>query len=96
MAERSRLLMDWRPSLMMDGTEAKSLFKRTSLAERRAASEPSPIAMEQSASFMARISLTPSPVMATVLPCFFKALMRCFFSVGVTRVKMLYSLTSFA
>lgn len=51
---------------MMLGTAEKSEFKRTSLAERRAASEPSPMAIEQSASFMARISLTPSPVMATV------------------------------
>ena len=73
---------------MMAGTDSNSEFKRTSLAERRAASEPSPMAIEQSASFMARMSLTPSPVMATVFPCFLRAMMRCFFSVGVTRVKM--------
>ena len=79
MAERSRLLIDWRPSAMMLGTPAKSLSKRTSLADLLAASEPSPMAMEQSASFMARISLTPSPVMATVLPCFLRARMRDFF-----------------
>ena len=73
---------------MIDGTAEKSEFRRTSLAERRAASEPSPMAIEQSASFMARMSFTPSPVMATVLPCFFKALMSCFFSFGLTRAKM--------
>ena len=80
----------------MEGTAAKSLFKSTILADLLAASEPSPIAMEQSASFMAKISLTPSPVMATVLPCFLKALMRLFFWVGVTRAKMVLSLTSLA
>lgn len=73
---------------MMLGTAEKSEFKRTSLALRRAASEPSPMAMEQSASFIARISLTPSPVMATVLPCFLRALTSCFFWLGVTRVKI--------
>ena len=81
---------------MMDGTAEKSEFRRTSLAERRAASEPSPIAMEQSASFMAKMSLTPSPVMATVFPCFLRALMRLDFCFGVTRAKMPYSLTSFS
>ncbi len=88
-AERSRLLIDWRPSAMTLGTPAKSLFKRTSFAARRAASEPSPMAIEQSASFMARISFTPSPVIATVFPCFFRALTRDFFWAGLTRVKML-------
>ena len=92
--ERSRLLMDWRPSSIIEGTASKSEFKRTSLLARRAASLPSPMARETSASFIAKISLTPSPVIATVLPCFLKALMRSFFSAGVTRVKMLYSLTS--
>lgn len=58
---------------MIAGTDSNSEFKRTNLAERRAASEPSPIAIEQSASFMASISLTPSPVMATVFPCFLRA-----------------------
>ena len=77
--ERSRLLMDWRPSSMMLGTAEKSELRRTILAERRAASEPSPMARLTSASFMARISLTPSPVMATVLPCFLRALIRSFF-----------------
>ena len=71
------------------GTAAKSELRRTSLAERRAASEPSPIAIEQSASFMARISLTPSPVIATVLPCFLRARTRDFFWAGLTRVKIL-------
>ena len=77
--ERSRLLMDWRPSSIMLGTEEKSEPKRTILALRRAASEPSPMARLTSASFMARISLTPSPVIATVFPCFLKAWIRDFF-----------------
>ena len=64
---------------MMLGTAAKSEFKSTSLALRRAASEPSPIARLTSASFMAKISLTPSPVIATVLPCFLSARIRDFF-----------------
>lgn len=89
MAERSKLLIDWRPSSIMLGTAEKSESRRTSLALRRAASEPSPIAMEQSASFMAKISLTPSPVIATVRPCLFRAEMSCFFCEGVTRVKIL-------
>ena len=74
---------------MIDGTESKSEFKRTILLARRAASEPSPIARLTSASFMARISLTPSPVIATVFPCFLRALIRDFFSDGVTLVKIL-------
>lgn len=92
--ERSRLLIDWRPSSIIEGTESKSEFRRTSFEARRAASLPSPIASETSASFMAKISLTPSPVMATVFPCFLKALMSSFFWSGLTRVKMLYSLTN--
>ncbi len=86
--ERSRLLMDWRPSSIILGTASKPESKRTNLAARRAASEPSPIASETSASFMAKISFTPSPVMATVFPCFLRAMMRSFFSAGVTRVKI--------
>lgn len=73
---------------MMEGTPPKSESRRTILAERRAASAPSPMARLTSASFMANISLTPSPVMATVLPCFLKASMSCFFWAGLTRVKM--------
>ena len=79
---------------MIEGTDSKPESRRTSLALRLAASEPSPMAILTSASFIARMSLTPSPVMATVLPCFLRASMRCFFSVGLTRVKMVYSLTS--
>ena len=83
------MLIVWRPSSIIDGTAEKSEFKRTSLAERRAASEPSPIAIEQSASVMARISLTPSPVIATVFPCFLRASISYFFSFGLTRAKIL-------
>ena len=79
---------------MIDGTDSKPEFRRTNLDARRAASEPSPIAIETSDSFMANISLTPAPVMATVLACFLRASMRCFFSVGLTRVKIVYSLTN--
>ena len=37
-AERSRLLMDWRPSVIMLGTAAKSESRRTSLDDLLAAS----------------------------------------------------------
>ncbi len=73
---------------MMLGTASKPESRSTNLAARRAASEPSPMARETSASFMARMSLTPSPVIATVFPCFLRAMMRSFFSAGVTRVKI--------
>ena len=52
-----------------------------------AASLPEAIATEQSASFMARMSLTPSPVIATVWPAFCIACTSFCFCAGVTRPK---------
>ena len=54
------------------------------------ASLPDATVIEQSDSFIARISLTPSPVMATVCPAFFNALTRMAFCSGVTRPNTLY------
>ena len=44
----------------------------------------------QSASFMARISFTPSPVMATVCPLFWSEWIKSCFCLGVTRPKTVY------
>ena len=51
----------------------KSESISTSWAALDAASLPEAMATEQSASRKARISLTPSPVIPTVFPCFFNA-----------------------
>ena len=81
------LLMTCRPSATMDGMEAKSESSSTSLEICEAAWLPEAIAMPQSASFSARTSLTPSPVMATVWPAPFRALTSASFCWGVTRPK---------
>ena len=73
LAERWILFTTLRPSITTDGILEKSLSKRTSCATCDAASLPDAIAILQSASFNASTSLTPSPVMATVLPCAFSA-----------------------
>ena len=49
-----------------------------------ATSLPSAIAIEQSASLSARVSLTPSPVIATTLPLFLSAFTMVYFCSGVT------------
>ena len=65
-AERSRLFMERLPSATTLGIEEKLLSKSTSELTFFAASEPDAIATEQSASFSASTSFTPSPVIATV------------------------------
>ena len=65
-AERSMLFMTLLPSATTDGMAAKLDSSRTICETWLAASEPEAIAMEQSASFSASTSFTPSPVMATV------------------------------
>ena len=65
-AARVILLITRRPSSTTKGREAKSAFSRVSCAACFAASAPPAMAMEQSAVFKAGISLTPSPVMATL------------------------------
>ena len=79
--------MERRPSATTAGMEAKSLSTSTISATLRAASDPAAIATEQSASFSARTSFTPSPVMATVWPRALSATTRSRFCWGVTRPK---------
>jgi len=50
------------------------------------------MAIEHSAFFIARMSLTPSPVMATFLPVACNASTSCFFCSGFTRPKNLVGL----
>ena len=92
--ERCKLLMERRPSWTTTGMEAKLESSSTRLETVRAASLPEAMAMEQSASFRASTSLTPSPVMATVCPWAFRALTKLSFCWGVTRPKTEYSFTA--
>ena len=71
-AMRAMLLTTRRPSKRISGTSLKSELSKTRLATCRVAGSPSAMAMEQSASRNARISLTPSPVIAVVCPAFFR------------------------
>ena len=68
LAERWMLLTTRRPSSTTSGIRAKSDSSSTTCALCAAASLPDAIATLQSASFIARMSFTPSPVMATVCP----------------------------
>ena len=92
--DRCRLLMDCRPSCTTRGMEAKLESSSTRLDTVRAASLPEAMATEQSASFRASTSLTPSPVMATVWPSAFRALTKASFCWGVTRPNTAYSFTA--
>ena len=94
LAERSTLLTTRLPSQTTEGICAKSESSRTTCAACEAASLPDAIATLQSASFMARISLTPSPVIATVCLSFWSACTNCCFCFGVTLPKTVYSLTA--
>ena len=87
LAERSMLLTTRRPSSTTSGMRAKSESSSTTCAACAAASLPDAIATEQSASFIARMSLTPSPVMATVCPAACMARTSFCFCAGVTRPK---------
>ena len=60
------LLITRRPSATTAGMDAKFESISTIFATCRAASLPEAIAIEQSASFSASTSFTPSPVIATV------------------------------
>ena len=81
------LLMTCLPSFTTFGSDEKLDFKSTSFEIDLATSLPSAIAIEQSASFKARVSLTPSPVIATTLPLFFSAFIIVYFCSGVTLPK---------
>ena len=94
LAERWTLLTTLRPSITTDGICAKSESNKTTWAAWAAASLPELNATLQSASLSASISLTPSPVIATVCPCFFNEFTICFFCLGVTRPNTVYFLTA--
>ena len=68
LAERSMLFTTLLPSITTDGIQAKLESNKTSCDACAAASLPDAIAILQSASFSARTSFTPSPVIATVFP----------------------------
>ena len=73
------LLITLLPSETTLGIESKLESNNTKCETLRAASLPEAMAIEQSASLKAKISLTPSPVMATLLPAFFKVVTNNFF-----------------
>ena len=93
--ERCKLFTTLRPSLTTFGIFEKSDSKSTTCEACTAASEPLAIATEQSASFSANTSFTPSPTIATVLPASFKMLMIRRFWSGVTRPSTVFSSTPF-
>ena len=93
-ADLSTLLIVLLPSATTSGREAKLESSNTNWLTFLAASEPLAIAMEQSAHFKAKTSLTPSPVIATVCPWLCKALISIFFCSGVTRPKTSYFSTA--
>ena len=84
------LLTTLRPSATTCGIEAKLESNKTSWATFFTASHPEAIAILQSASFKAKISLIPSPVIATVCLASFKALTNNCFWWGLTRPKTVY------
>ena len=88
--ERSMLLTTWRPSKTTSGIVEKSESNNTTCEACAVAWFPEAMAILQSASFMAKISLTPSPVIATVWSNFFNNNTNCFFCSGVTRPKTVY------
>ena len=94
-AARSMLLMTRRPSATTDGMEAKSEFISTRSEICAATSLPEAMATLQSASFKAKTSFTPSPVMATVCLFSWRAWTSSFFWLGFTRPKTLYSSQAF-
>ena len=78
------------PSSTTFGIEAKLESNKTKWATFFVASEPPDIAIEQSAFFIAKISLTPSPVIATTFCLFFNDLTKAAFCSGVTRPNTVY------
>ena len=77
-----------RPSATTAGRELKSPSIRTSWAACSVASAPPAMAMEQSEAFSEGMSLTPSPVMATLCPAAFRASTKICFRAGVRRPKI--------
>ena len=94
LADRCTLLTTRLPSYTTSGICAKSESSNTTCAACAAASLPDAIATLQSASFIAKISLTPSPVIATVCPLICNAFTSFCFCFGVTRPKTVYCSTA--
>ena len=67
----------------------KSEFKRTMWLTLLTASFPLAIAIEQSASFNAKMSFTPSPVIATVFPSLLIVLIKSAFELDFDEVSNL-------
>ena len=88
------MLMTLRPSNTTFGILEKLLSISTMWLTFFAASLPEATLTAQSASFMARISFTPSPVIATVLPSDFIVLTKIAFCSGVTRPNTVYLLAT--
>ena len=88
------LLIFFLPSYTISLIFPKSESSNTTCAVSLAASAPEPIAIEQSDSFIAKISFTPSPVIATFNPNSFKALIISFFCSGFTLPKIVYFFTA--
>ena len=82
-----KLLTTRRPSATTSGSAEKLELIETRCATFLAASEPEPIAIEQSATFRAKMSLTPSPVIATTWPASLSDSMIVCFCSGETRPK---------
>ncbi len=91
----SKLFISFLPSTTTLGRALKSEFNNTSWATAFVASEPLAIAIPQSASFKARTSFTPSPVIATICPFDWRDFTIAFFWWGVTLPKIvLFSIIS--
>ena len=95
-ADLSRLFITCLPSATIPGILEKSESKSTTWAAWEAASAPWAMAIEQSAVFIARMSFTPSPVMATVLPSFFKERINFCFCSGEVLPNMVHSTAALA
>ena len=89
-AERWILLIVLLPSATTFGIDAKLESNKINCDTLLVASLPFAIAILQSAVFRANTSLTPSPVIATVFPCFCIATTNCFFCIGDTLPNMVY------
>ena len=87
-ATRSMLAITRRPSATTLGQRGEPVVEQHQLADTDfAAGVPAPMAMPRSASFRARVSFTPSPVMATTSPWPCSACSSARLASGVTRPK---------
>ena len=82
-----------RPSRTASFMDEKFEFINIRCEISLAAELPDAIDTEQSASFKAKMSFIPSPIIATLLPLDFKAVMISLFFSGVTLANIEYLLT---